>query len=91
MSRWDKILLQGQLSLLIRISVSVPPPCYLSGTGKIPAILLKVQVAGYSSTHKYPTYVVSNNVTQTGALLSGVHKTRAETVAVARGTSHVNN
>ena len=91
MSRRDTILLQGHLSVLTPISLSVPPPCYLSGTGKIPAILLKVQVAGYSSTHKYPTYVASNNVTQTGALLSGVHKTRAETVAVARGTSRANN
>ena len=29
-------------------SVSVPPPCYDSGTQKIPVILPKVQVAGYT-------------------------------------------
>ena len=30
---------------------------------KIPVILPKVQVAGYSFTHMYPTYVASNEVT----------------------------
>ena len=29
-------------------SVSVPPPCYRSGTKKTPVILSKVQVAGYA-------------------------------------------
>ena len=42
--------LQGQLSVLTIISVSVPAPCYDYGssTQKIPVIVPKVQVAGYS-------------------------------------------
>ena len=46
--RREDFLLQGHLSVLTLISVSVPPPCYGSSTQKIPVILLKVQVAGYS-------------------------------------------
>ena len=46
--RWENCLLQGQLSVLTLISVSVPPPCYLSSTQKTPVILPKVEVAGYS-------------------------------------------
>ena len=29
-------------------SISVPPPCYLSGMYKTPVVLPKVQVAGYT-------------------------------------------
>ena len=47
-TRQEDFLLQGHLSVLTLISVSVPPPCYGSSTQKIPVILLKVQVAGYS-------------------------------------------
>ena len=39
--RWENFLLQGQLSLLTLISVSVPPPCYRSITETIPVILPK--------------------------------------------------
>ena len=46
--RWENFLLQGQLSVLTLISVSFPPPFYRSSTFKIPVILPKVQVAGYS-------------------------------------------
>ena len=46
--RRENFLLHGQLSVLILISVSVPPPCYRSSTWKIPVILPKVQAAGYS-------------------------------------------
>ena len=35
-------------------SVSVPPPCYRSGTEKTPVILPKVQVAGYTLTCIHP-------------------------------------
>ena len=35
-------------------SVSVPPPCYRNGTLKTPAILPKVQVAGYTYTRIQP-------------------------------------
>ena len=35
-------------------SVSVPPPCYRSGTQKITVILPKVQVAGYVQTRIHP-------------------------------------
>ena len=45
--RREDFLVQGQLSVLTPISVSVPPPCYRSSTYKIPVILPKVQVAGY--------------------------------------------
>ena len=44
----ENFVLQGRLSVLTLISVSVPPPCYHSSTWKIPVILPKVQVAGYS-------------------------------------------
>ena len=37
-----------QVSVLTLISVSIPPPCYRSSMYKIPVILPKVQVAGYS-------------------------------------------
>ena len=30
--RWENFLLQGRLSVLTLISVSVPPPCYRSST-----------------------------------------------------------
>ena len=46
--RRENCLLQGRLSVLILISVSVPPLSYRSSTKKIPVILPKVQVAGYS-------------------------------------------
>ena len=48
LERRENFLLQGRLSVLTLISVSVPPPCYRSSTQKIPVILPKVQVAGYS-------------------------------------------
>ena len=48
LERRENFLLQGRLSVLTLISVSVPPPCYHSSTYKIPVILPKVQVAGYS-------------------------------------------
>ena len=48
LERRENFLLQGRLSVLILISVSVPPPCYRSSTQKIPVILPKVQVAGYT-------------------------------------------
>ena len=41
-------LLGGQLYVLNLISVSVPLPCYRSSSQKIPIIMLKVQVSGYS-------------------------------------------
>ena len=44
----ENVLLLGRLSVLILIPVSVPPPCYRSSMYKIPVILPKVQVAGYS-------------------------------------------
>ena len=48
LERRENFLLQGPLSVLTLISVSDPPPCYHSSTYKIPVILPKVQVAGYS-------------------------------------------
>ena len=42
----ENFLLQGQLSVLTLISLSVSPPFYRSSTLKIPSILPKVQVAG---------------------------------------------
>ena len=45
----DNFLLNNQLFMLTVISVSVPPwQCYSSNTQKVPVILPKVQVAGYS-------------------------------------------
>ena len=49
----ENFLLQGQLSVLTLISVSIQPPCYCSSMLKILAILPKVQVAGY----RYTPYV----------------------------------
>ena len=60
---WENFLLQGQLSVLTLISVSVPPPCYRSSTQKSPVILPKVQVAGYSETRIHLTYVTLHEVT----------------------------
>ena len=57
--RWQNFLLQGQLCVLTLL-VSVPPLCYRSSMKKIPAILPKLQMAGYSYTHMYPWYVASN-------------------------------
>ena len=43
--QWEKFLLQGQSCVLTLISpVSVPPPCYRSGTQKTPVILCRWQV-----------------------------------------------
>ena len=36
-------------------SVSVPTPCYRSGTKKTSIILPKVQMAGYTKTRIYPS------------------------------------
>ena len=89
-SRRENFLLQSQLYVLILISASVPPPCYRSSTQKIPVILPKVPVAGYSYTRRHPTGVAWNEVTlYTGAWLYGVHRTCAETAAVLRGISYV--
>ena len=41
-------LVQGKLSVLAPILVSIPPKCYCSSTYKILVILPEVQVAGYS-------------------------------------------
>ena len=43
--------------------VSVLPQCYRSSTLKIPVILPKVQVAGYSQTRMYLAYVALHEVT----------------------------
>ena len=48
LERHENFILQGQLSVLTPILVSVPPPCNRSSTQKIPVILPKVQAAGYS-------------------------------------------
>ena len=69
------------------ISVSVPPPCYRSSKYKIPVILPKVQVAGYSWTRMHPTYVALHKVTWWHGCM--VYTERAATAAVSHGTSHV--
>ena len=46
--RWENFLLQGKLSVLALISVSVPPQCLPQYHVKTRVILPKVQVAGYS-------------------------------------------
>ena len=61
---WGNFLLQGQLPVLTLIFVSVPPLCYRSSTLKIPVILPKVQVAGYSRTRIHLMYVVLYEVTR---------------------------
>ena len=60
----SNFLLRGQLfSVLILICVSIPPSihsthlCCCSSTYKIPVILPKARVAGYSSTHMQHTYI----------------------------------
>ena len=72
-------LLQGQLSVLTLISVSVPPPYYCSSTKKIPNILPKVQV----TTKHACTLRMWLCMKWHGAWLYGVHRTRRD------GTSHV--
>ena len=54
---WDNCLLQGQLSVLTLVSVSIPHPSYRSGTPQLPVILPKVQVVDYSQTHMHATYI----------------------------------
>ena len=71
-------LLQGQLSVLTRISLSVPPLCYRSSPWKIPDFLPNMQVAGYSWTRIHPSYVALHEVTCHGAWLYGVHRTRRD-------------
>ena len=66
------------------VLVSVPPPCYCSGTWGILVILPKVRVAGYSWTRIHRTYVALQEV----AWLYGVHRTCAKMAAVSRGTIH---
>ena len=52
LERRENFLLQGRLSVLTLISVSVPPRVTTVARKKIPVILPKVQVAGYSyDTH----------------------------------------
>ena len=81
----ENFLLQGQLSVLTLISVSIPPLCYRSSTKKIPVILPKVQV---TAKHAY-TLCMWLCMKWHGAWLYGVHKTCAETAAVSCGTRHV--
>ena len=50
---WENFLLQLTLCADSYL-VSVPPPCYCSGTEKTPVILPKVQVAGYAWAHIRP-------------------------------------
>ena len=51
--RRENFLLQSQLCVLTLYLVSVPPPCYGSGTLKTPVILPKVQVAGHTYTRMW--------------------------------------
>ena len=55
--------IHSQFSVLTLISVNVPTPCYRSSTEKIPVILPKVQVAGYSDTRMHRTDVALREVT----------------------------
>ena len=48
LERQENFLLQGQLSVLTLISVSVPPHVTATALKKIPVTLPEVQVAGYS-------------------------------------------
>jgi len=80
----ENFLLQGRLSVLTLISVSIPPLCYRSSTKKIPVILPKVQV---TAKHAY-TLCMWLCMKWHGAWLYGVHRTCAEMAAVSCGTSH---
>ena len=89
--RRENFLLQGQLPVLSLVSVSVPS-CYRSSTWKIPVILPKVQVAGYSWTRMHPTYVALHEVTWHGAWSCGVPripKTRRDGRSFTCGTNQV--
>ena len=75
--RRKNFLLQGRLSVLTLISVSVPPPCYRS------------QKCRWQVTAKH-TYTLRMWLCMKwhGTWLYGVHKTCAEMAAVSCGTSH---
>ena len=57
---WGDVLLQGQLSILSLISLSVAP-VLLQWHVKQPITVRKALVAGYGSTHIHPSYVALSN------------------------------
>ena len=84
--RRENFLLQGRLSVLTLVSVSVPTLCYRSSTYKIPVILPKVQ---WQVTAKHAcTLRMWLCIKWHGAWLYGVHRTCTETAAVSCGPSH---
>ena len=62
--RWENFLLQGQLSVLIVISVSVPPPVLPQYDVKDPGHSAKGAGGRLQlNTHTHPIYVALNEVT----------------------------
>ena len=52
-------------------SVSVPPPCYRSGTSKTPEIVPKAQVAGAAPNHATPkhAYTLATQRSRSGLIM----------------------
>ena len=72
----ENCLLQGQLSVMILISVPVPLPCYHSSTWKTPVILPKVQ---WQVTAKYTCFLhMWLCMKWNGTWLYGVHRTHQD-------------
>ena len=76
--QWDQKNLQGQLSVLTLILVSVPPLCYYSNMWKNHVHSAKLQVAGYSETRMHPMHVALDEVTWYGVWLYVVHRTQRD-------------
>ena len=84
--RRENFLLQGQLSVLTLISVSVPAPCYRIARKRSRSFCQKCR---WQVTAKYAcTLRMWLCMKWHGAWLYGVHRTCAETAAISSGTSH---
>ena len=91
--RRDNFLLQGQLSVLTLISVSVPPPCYRSSTWKITVGLRKVQVAGAGGRLQLKTHTpylcgFKWSDTVTWCMVEWWTQNLRRSGSISRGTSH---
>ena len=85
--RRENFLLQGLLSVLTLLSVSVPPPCYRSAARKRSRSFCQKCRWQVTVKHAY-TLCMWICMKWHGAWLYGVHRTCAETAAVSCGTSH---
>ena len=88
--RREKFLLQGQLFVLVLISIFISLPVLSQQHVKDPGHSTQSAGGGlHVNIHAPHGYMVSNTVTpETGAWVYSVHRTCAEMASVLRGTSH---